>query len=172
MEAKYWYQAFAIALSFFGSRLSHNLASASISWTVCLIVAASSLKSEHDTIPPFPEMPVAKCHESADQLPWDWEGRRVLDVDETINWIRLVGVEAKLLPKLLGKRTVEDNVLTRFVGLVADFTHRAAQEEHSWTQIQVIIGLPGTQKTHSNTVVDRPRPNLLTQFETRTRTTA
>ena len=31
MEAKYWYQAFAIALSFFGSRLSHNLGSASIS---------------------------------------------------------------------------------------------------------------------------------------------
>jgi hypothetical protein len=34
-----------------------------------------------------------------------------------------------LLPKLLGKPTVEDNVLTRFVGLVADSTHRAAQEE-------------------------------------------
>jgi hypothetical protein len=34
-------------------------------------------------------------------------------------------VEAKLLAKILCKRTIEDNVLTGFLCLVADFTHPA-----------------------------------------------
>jgi hypothetical protein len=68
-------------------------------------------------------MPVAQGHESAEQL--FWEGQRILDVDETVIRSWLVAVEAKLLPKILCKWTIEDNVLTGFLCLVDNFTHRA-----------------------------------------------
>ena len=68
-------------------------------------------------------MPVAQGHESAEVL--FWEGRRALDVDQTVIWMRLVAVESQILPKFLSKWAVKDNVFARLLCLVADFTHRA-----------------------------------------------